>query len=70
MLNIPKPVTDKETTLNIITEIVVYGDEIITFNQSGLTMPFKLKELKDPVPERVKFHYRIDENPGIRVNDL
>ena len=70
ILNIPKPATDRATSLNIITEIVVYGDEIITFNQSGLTMPFKLNQLQDAVPERVKFQYRIDENPGIRVNDL
>ncbi len=70
ILNIPKPFTDKAATFNIVTEIAVHGDDIITLYQSGLTIPFQLKQFHDVLPEKLRFYYQIDENPGIRVNGL
>jgi hypothetical protein len=70
ILDIPKPTTEKVPTLNILTEIVVYGEDIITYNESGLTMRFQIQQFHYVLPEKVMFYYQIDENPGIRVNNF
>jgi len=70
ILNIPKPSIEKVPTLNILTEIVVYDEDIITYKESGLTIPFQIQQFYEVLPEKIMFYYQIDENPGIRVIGL
>jgi hypothetical protein len=67
ILNIPKSSNQKVPTLNILTEILVYDENLITFQESGLTMSFLINQFQGILPEEVTFYYQIDENPGIRV---
>lgn len=51
--------------LVILTDIQVFGEEKIYFNQSGLTIPMNLKRFDVPMQDcSVKIAYKIDDVPG------
>lgn len=52
------------------TEITVYQDVVLNFNQSGLTMPFPLRQFLGKIPAQMRFEYNVDRVPGLRVTAL
>lgn len=56
----------KHKELIILTNITIFNDVVLKINESGLTMPFLLYQLKPTSENRVlKIGYEINEEPGI-----
>jgi predicted RNA methylase len=65
--SVPKTVDNIIPRFNILTEIVIYGRQVLRDNESGLTIPLPLKQFHGNLPEKVQFCYQISKIPGIKI---
>ncbi|GAB4000060.1 hypothetical protein GCM10028807_51910 [Spirosoma daeguense] len=66
-VSIPPQPGQASSVLALLTDIVVYKRIVITYNESGLTMPHLLSQYSTGVVDRLRFHYRVSNNPGLIV---
>ncbi|KAB7728074.1 hypothetical protein F5984_20190 [Rudanella paleaurantiibacter] len=66
----PQEGVQASTQPHLLTEITVYQNVTLNFNQSGLTMPFPLRQFSGKIPAQMRFEYNVDRVPGLRVTAL
>jgi predicted RNA methylase len=71
-IEVSSKLTKEYPELNLFTHIRVFGDEIITPWQSGLSLPKKIARLdhQDPAHHRVSFQYMMGYHPGFSFRFL
>lgn len=69
-MHIPRTMLDRYQQLAVFTDIQVFGEEKIGFNESGLTFPLILESLAHMVNHeiQVKIRYKVDKDPGIQYD--
>jgi predicted RNA methylase len=50
--------------LNLLTDIITFGDEKLGTYNCGLNMPFPLFKVDEHKGKQINFHYRMGEEPG------
>lgn len=62
----PKAAQNSKQTFCLQTEIDVYKDWILRRNESGLTCPHPMPEVRLQADKNLKFEYHIGQSPGLR----
>lgn len=70
-VTIAEPPPERFRTLALTTYIRVFGDHCLAFNESGITIPQKLKKETwfNKYPTRLLFKYSLNSNPGFSVDE-
>jgi hypothetical protein len=67
-VTIPAEKVAMHSQLCILTDVTVYNLVQLLTDESPLTMPLKLSDLKEPAPRKIKFHYETGKNPGVQFS--
>ncbi len=68
VVSIPTEIIDDYPTLHILTDIHIYKEERLLIDESQLTMPIKIAELKQDRPSEITFQYRTGEMPEVQFS--
>ncbi|MBK9980946.1 MAG: hypothetical protein IPP15_00740 [Saprospiraceae bacterium] len=61
-------VVEDYPNLYLITDVLIYKEDCLLLDESPLSMPLKLADLRKELPTEIKFQYHIGSNPGIQFN--
>lgn len=69
-LFIQPDVVENYPNLYLLTDIIIHKEKILLIDESPLSTPLKLLDLRHQQPEAVKCQYHVSRNPGIQFNML
>lgn len=64
---LPAQIVDKHPVLYLLTDIIIYKEERLLMDESPLTTPLKIKDLRPEPPTEIILQYRTGKNPGIQT---
>ncbi|MEZ0487890.1 hypothetical protein [Fibrella aquatica] len=64
---VPPQLVDDSSQFTLLTDIVIYQDVVLGYNESGLTTAHPLKLATEDVPASLTFRYQVDKTPGLEL---
>ncbi len=65
---IAEDVVENYPHLYLLTDIMIYKEDCLLLDESPLSMPLKLADMRKHLPGAITFQYRIGRNPGMQFN--